>query len=156
MPPHQTGMPLSRHTSCTARASRWPPTRPSFDIDDAARADRYRLAGVLGGMNRLIQADWSTDVTLQFRMVNHVFVVKRLFEHHDVEGIHLPKAFNIVEGVCRICIAHQEDAGKYLTNLPNDFDIPARLDLDFDSAVAFVQFYLNDLKQPIDRRLDSD
>jgi len=32
MPPHHTGTSFAAHTSCTRRASRYPPTRPAFTL----------------------------------------------------------------------------------------------------------------------------
>ena len=136
MPPHQTGMPLIPahivHRSRFAVSA----DAAQLDIDNAARADLDGLARIVRRMNGLIEADRSSDLALKLGMVDHIFVVQRLLEHHHLEFIHPSEEVDIVERVCGIGIAHQQNLGKGGSHLPHHLHVPARLDLDFDAAVT--------------------
>ena len=92
---------------------------PQLDIDNATRADFDGLARIVRRVNRLIEADRSSDLALKLGMVDHVLVVQRLFEHHHLEVIHPPEEVDIVERVCGIGIAHQQNLWKGGSHLPH-------------------------------------
>ena len=87
-------------------------------------------------MDRFIQADWRLDLFLQLRVIDDVFMMQRLFEHHHVVLVHLLEHVCIGQRVCRVCVTHQENFWKCRPDLPDHFDIQSRLDLDFDPAVT--------------------
>src|SRR5438876_6063750 len=61
---------------------------PEFDVDDPAGADLDGFARVVRRVDRLIEADRRLDLLLKFGMIDHVFVMQRLLEHHHALAIH--------------------------------------------------------------------
>ena len=58
-----------------------------------------------------------------------------------------PKQIQMVERISGIGVAHQRNFGELLSNFPNDFQIPAGFDFDFNALVARLQLLFNFLQQ---------
>ena len=80
---------------------------------------------------------------LQLGVVDDVVVAQRLLDHHQVEFVQLAQVGGIGQGVRRIGIRHQLDAGKALAHAPHHVHVPARLDLHLDALVAVGQLALD-------------
>src|SRR5215470_3097166 len=76
-----------------------PADSSEFDIDNPARTELDCLPGISGGMNRFIKADRCRNLFLKLRVVDDVFVMERLLEHHDVVSIHFLENVYISERV---------------------------------------------------------
>src|SRR5688572_19615704 len=109
---------------------------PQLDVDNATRADPDCLARVVGRMDGLVETDWRLNLFLEFGVVDHVLIVQRLFDHHQVVSIHLFEHTDVGKRVRRIRVTHQIDFRKRGSYLPYDIDIPARFDLDLDTAIT--------------------
>src|SRR5213595_2067998 len=66
---------------------RQPADAAGLDVDDLSRADLDRLARVLSGVDRLVEADRSGDLALQRRMIDEVVVRERLLDHRRLRRI---------------------------------------------------------------------
>src|ERR1041385_2840178 len=107
-------------------------------------------------MDRLVETNRCLYLLLQLGMINDVFVVQRLFEHHDVKAIHPFEKIDIGERVGRVCITHQLNIRKGHTYLADDVNIPTRLNFDFDAAVTRLDLAVDFREQAIDRWLNTD
>src|SRR5947199_8405877 len=65
-----------------------PANAAELDVDDFASTDLYRFAGILGGMDRFIEADRRLDMFLKLGMIDDVFVMQTLLENHHVVAVH--------------------------------------------------------------------
>src|SRR5262245_39351293 len=100
-----------------------------FDIDDPASADLNRFARVRRRMNGLVETNRRRNLFLKRGMLNDVFVMKRLLEHHEIVWIHFLENFDIGQRVRRIGVTHQKNLRKRRADLLDHLDIPAWLDL---------------------------
>src|SRR5207244_6741449 len=96
------------------------------------------------------------DSLLKLGMIDHVFMMERLFEHHDVKVIHLLEQIDVVQRICGVRVAHQSNIWKCGAYLADYFDIKTGLDLQFDTTVARLQFCVDLREQRIQRRLNAD
>src|SRR5258706_14436530 len=83
-----------------------------FDVDNLARADLDSFPGIIGGMDRFIEANRRPDLFLKLGVIDDVFIVQRLLEHHDVVAVHFLEELNIGEGVRRIRVTHETNSRK--------------------------------------------
>ena len=107
-------------------------------------------------MNGFIETDGRVDLFLKFGVIDHVFVVQWLLEHHQVVLIHLLERVDVRQRVRRVRITHEWYVWKSCAHLANDFDVPSRLNLDFDATVAGFHFRVDLLQQFVDRWLNSN
>src|SRR2546426_4114694 len=96
-----------------------------FDIDDLASTDLYCFPCIVSGMDRFIKADWSLDLLLKLGMVDDVFVMERLLEHHHVVSIHPFENVDIRQRISRVRVAHEPNVRKCRPHLPDHVHIPA-------------------------------
>src|ERR1700722_3187701 len=89
-------------------------------------------------------------------MVVDVVVPKRLLYHQQVELVELTQVLDLIEGVGGIGIATQGDLRPAGANTLQNVEVPARLHLDLDAAIAGGQFALNLFQQLLDGTLDAD
>ena len=78
-----------------------------FNIDNLAGADLDRFSGVFGGVNGFIQTDGRIDLFLKLGMIDQVFIVQRLLEHHEVVLVHVLEHAGIGQRIRRIRITHE-------------------------------------------------
>ena len=107
-------------------------------------------------MDRFIQADGRLNLFLKFGMVDDVFVMQRLLEHHHVVLVHLLEQIHVSQGICGVGIAHQLDVRERGPYLADHFNVPARLDFDFDPPVPRLHFGIDFGQQLVDRRLNAN
>src|SRR5579863_4664259 len=107
-----------------------------FDVNNAASAGFNRGPRVFKIVDALIEANGGLELALKLDVGVNVVAPERLFNHDEIKRVQLLQVFGIAKGVRGICIHHQPDAGKALTEGPNGFDVPARLDFNFDALVA--------------------
>ena len=72
---------------------------PEFDVDNTAGSEFDCVFRILGRPHRLVQADRSFDLFLQFCVIEHVRISQRLFDHHQIEFIEGLKERHIGERV---------------------------------------------------------
>src|ERR1051325_1804115 len=64
---------------------------PELDVNNPARAHLNSMPRILARMNGLVQADGSSDLSLQQRMIEYVVMSERLFDHHQIELVQRAK-----------------------------------------------------------------
>ena len=110
-------------------------------IDDAASAQRDGRAGMLLGVNALVEADRGLQFPLQLGVAVDIVPAERLLDHHQVVSFQLLAA----APHRRACMRNSrppsgEFAGKRWRKRATGCDVVARLDLDLDALVAGGQF----------------
>ena len=86
-------------------------------------------------------------------MVANIVVLERLLDHHEIEWIERAEMLRIAQLVRSVRVHHQRDRPEPLPNQPDGLDIPPRLDLDLDAAIALGQldpFDLMMIEQPLE------
>ena len=61
-----------------------------FHVDDAAAPQLDGLAGIVGGVDGLVQADGCLHLRLEAPVPDDVIVLERLLDHDEVELVQLP------------------------------------------------------------------
>jgi len=122
------------------------PNPPRLDVHDPSAAQSQRCPCGCQGGHALIQADGRPQALLQLRMVHQVVVGQGLLDHHQVKLVQSDQFFGIGQGVGRIGIDHERQAGEPLAHLAHDAQIPSRFDLDLDAAVALGLEYSDALQ----------
>ena len=89
-------------------------------------------------------------------MVEHIVVRQGLLEHHKFEFVHSFEQADVVERICGIRIAHQQNIAKFFADLFDHVIVPMRRDLDLDAAATRVQFRLNFAKKLLNGILNAD
>ena len=82
-----------------------------LDVDDPASSQVECLAGVLGRMDALVQADGRRELGLKPRVIDDVIVRQRLLDQQKIVGVKLLERGQIVECVCGIGIDLKRDRG---------------------------------------------
>ena len=78
-----------------------------LEIDYASCAESDRVPRIVAGTNRFVEANRRRNLFLQFGMIEDVVVSQRLFDHHQVEVVHLFEKRDVGKRVSRIRIGHQ-------------------------------------------------
>jgi len=65
-----------------------------------------------------------------------VVVRKRLFDHQQIQILHLFEQAGVVQGVSRIGVDHQRDAGNCCAHGARIGEVAARFDFDLDAPIA--------------------
>ena len=89
-------------------------------------------------------------------MVTQVVIVERLFDHHQPEPIERRQVGGVVDGVGGVGVHHEGNIAAGLADTGHRVHVPARLDLDFDPAVAGVALDPDALDELVERVLDTD
>src|SRR6185369_12554924 len=89
-------------------------------------------------------------------MIKHIVISERLLQHHQIELIERLEQWHVAQRISRIRIAHQTDFRKALAHAPDNVEIPTRLNLDLNSLVAGIHFFLDLLDQLFGRVLNPD
>ncbi len=99
------------------------------------------------GVNALVQTEGGLNLALQSRVIHDVIVAQRLLDHQKMVLIQSHKELCVVQGVGRVGIHHQTNVREDAPDFFDDRKVPARLDLDLYTTVAFCQKSLNALQQ---------
>src|SRR5208337_3013397 len=91
-----------------------PSDSTEFDIDDLAGAQCDGGFGLLVRMDALVKADRSFQGFLDFDVAVQIVPAERLFDHHEVVGIHLFQKVDIFATICGVGVNGQSDAGEFL------------------------------------------
>src|ERR1035441_9158721 len=126
-----------------------------LDVDDAAGAGFNREGGAAHADDRFVEADRGAQFLLQARVVVDVVVPQRLLNHQQVELVELAQVLDLVERVSGISVAAQGDLGPARADPLQHVHVPARLDFDFDAAVASRQLDLDFFQKLLDRILNA-
>jgi hypothetical protein len=86
----------------------------------------------------LIQADAGFQLFLQASMKIKVVMPERLLDHQQVESVKLFQVLELIERVGGIGVAAEHYLRPARANFLKNLDVPSRLALDLDAAVAGV------------------
>ena len=90
------------------------------------------------------------------RVIADVVVLERLLDHHQVEAVERGEVVGIGERVRGVRVDHQRNVAEARADRLDRRDVPARLDLDLDAAVAGVELLPDLGRQLVERVLDAD
>ena len=96
------------------------------------------------------------DLRTQPTVVVNVFVTQRLLHHEQIEVVHRLEEGGVGQGEGGVGIEHDGHAGESFAGGAGQFEIPAGLDFEFDTAVSLPQMPFNHRQRPRDRRLNAD
>ena len=128
-----------------------------LDVEDVAVADhwnmrRYSIADLA---DRLVEAQGGLQMPLKFCMIGDVIPPERLLHHQEVKFVETLQMFQFCEGVSRIGIYGQKNAGVNIADGAHNFQIFARFDLQLDALIAgaklngdFFEKHLGSCLQP--------
>jgi len=125
-------------------------------VDHLRCTDLDRLARVLAGVDRFVQADRSCDLALQGRVVDEVVVRERLLDHRRLRRVDPFEQRDVLEGVRRVCVEHEREIGEVLPRRLRDLDLEPWLDLQLHALVAALELAADCVHQRFDRWLDAD
>jgi hypothetical protein len=113
-----------------------------FNVDHAGAAEIQRLAGILGRVNTLIQADRRFKFTLKLGVVDDVVVRQGLLDHEQVELIQITQRIYVTQCVGRVRVGHQWHIGEAPADDCDHINVVAGCDFELDPAVSFFQVTL--------------
>ena len=137
-------------------ASLNPPTRPTLILMMRAAPSSNAAQSIPRAPNGLIQADCGLKLLLQFRVKVKVVAPQWLLDHQQMEWFEFLQMRKVIEGVCRVGVAAQQNVRPATANLVQHVDIPAGLYLDLDALIARSQFSFYLLQQLLVRILNAD
>src|SRR5262252_2634957 len=133
-----------------------PADAPGLDVDDPAGTGGDRLASDADGLDRFVETDRCPQPPLQRRVIRHIVVVERLLDHHQIVRVELHEMVSVPDRVGGVGVDHHRDAAEARPENLHGTDIPARLHLDLDPAIAGSELSLDFRDEIVERVLDAD
>ena len=121
-----------------------------FYVNDAARSGFAGEGGAARVDDRLVQANRSTQLLLQPRVIVDVVVPQRLLNHQKIELIELSQVFHLIQRVGGICVAAEDDFRPARAYPFEYVHVPTGLDFDLNATVPRGQFVLDFFQQLLD------
>ncbi len=112
IPPHHTGICLDLAQIVDLPRRSIPAYAPKLYIDNAAGAQVDGGAGMLFGVNALIEADRRVELALQFGMAVDIVPTERLLDHHQVVGFQAFQVRPILQAIRGIGVYHQTNSAE--------------------------------------------
>ena len=114
-----------------------------LDVDDLGSADRQGRLGCRQRGDRLVQAHRRLHQLGKARVPHQVVLWQRLLDEQQAELVELGEVLEVLASVRRVRVHLQRDVGPALAYLARRLDVPPRLDLQLDPAIAGLDVLLD-------------
>jgi hypothetical protein len=111
-----------------------------FDVDDATRPKLKRLSRIEESRDRFIETDCRLYLALKLRVIHKIARHQGLFDHQQIELIHLFHHRYVIERVSGVGIDAQPYRGIPGADGSGQLDILSGLDLELDSLITAFYF----------------
>ena len=118
-----------------------------LDVDDARGAEVQSSFSIADVADRLVEAQGGLQMPLKFCMIGDVIPPERLLHHQEVKFVETLQMFQFCEGVSRIGIYGQKNAGVNIADGAHNFEIFARFDLKFDALITGAKLNFDSFKK---------
>ena len=131
---------------------------PRLDIDDGRGPEAQRRVGGVSREDRFIEADRRRAGLAEEHVAIPVLLVQRLLDEDEVEWVEEREMRRMAARVCLVRVDLERDGRPGCPHRRDRLEIPARLDLQLDPAVAGIDVRPNLFEQGINAlgRRDAD